>query len=75
MTLADAVRSWPRTQPWEWSLDTMIAGHVPEVVFENLDGDADFPPFVRDSVVVVGAWWWDTHTTLERRTALLAAVR
>ena len=51
--LADAVRSWPRTQPWAWSLDTMIAGHVPEVVILPVEivivdlGDRDLTPETR----------------------------
>lgn len=73
--LAAAVRSWPRNQPWYWSLDTMIAGHVPEIVVDGENGDGTIGPKVVDDHILVGVWWWDTHTVEERRQALLDAVR
>jgi len=51
--VADAVRRREDTQPWRYSLDTMIAGHVPEVVIlpveiVNVDlGDRDLTPETR----------------------------
>jgi hypothetical protein len=75
MSLAETVRGWPRTQPWRYSLDSAIAGLAPGVVADGENGDGTIPPKVVDDHVLVGVWWWDTHTVEERRQALMDAVR
>ena len=76
--------NWELEQPWAWSLDTMIGGpqddgvwrgKVPDVEVTNLpDGEADYPPRVEGERVIVGPWWWDTHSVEERRQALMDAI-
>lgn len=66
--------NWEIEQPWAWSLDTMIAGHVPDV---EIDGDGTGgmnPPAPVGERIVVGPTWWDNHSVEQRREALMDAI-